>query len=290
MVGAKKITLFDILNITFLTLLCILTLYPVIYVLFSSVSDPLLLSQQRSLMLFPVGFSLDAYDLVLSNPSILSGYRNTIFYTVFGTSINMLMTILGAFVISRPDLYVRKRLTIFIIFTMQFGGGLIPTYVVIESLLGSSIWTQVLPGAIGVSNLLIMRTGFAAIPDSLIESAKIDGAHDGIVLTKIILPLAKPTLAVLSLYYGVAHWNKWLPASMYLRDRNLYPLQLFLREILIQNSTESTVSEMIGQSPVDMSQVIQYATIMVSIIPVLCVYPFLQKYFVKGVMLGAVKG
>ena len=286
----KKLGVFDVVLIIFLVLLCLVTLYPVLYVLFSSLSDPVLLQQQRGIMLKPLGFSMEAYRLVLGNPSVTIGYRNTLFYVITGTFINMIMTIFGAFALTRKDLYIKKTVLLIIIFTMQFGGGLIPTYIVVNKLLGNSIWTQLLPGAIATTNLIIMRTGFTAIPDSLEESAKIDGANDWDILTRIILPLSKPTMAVIALYYGVAHWNQWLPASIYLRDRNLYPLQLFLREILLQNQTEETMMGIESIQVADMSDVVKYATIMVAIIPVLCVYPFLQKYFVKGAMLGAVKG
>lgn len=286
----KKIGAFDVILIVLLTILCIVTIYPVLYVVYSSISDPLLLQQQKGIMLKPIGFSLDAYKLVLKNPNILIGYRNSLLYVVAGCLINMTLTIFGAYALSRKDLYIKKPVLLLIIFTMQFGGGLIPTFVVVSNLLGESVWTQLLPGAIATTNMIILRSGFNAIPESLEESAKIDGAHDWTVLTKIILPLSKPTLAVITLYYGVAHWNQWLQASIYLRDRNLFPLQLFLREILLQSQIEETVAGIALGLTVDMSEVIKYATIMVAIVPVLCVYPFVQKYFVKGVMLGAVKG
>ncbi len=286
----QKMTAFDVVLIAFLVLLCVVTLYPVLYVVFSSVSDPILLEQQSGIMLWPLGFSLDAYKLVLQTSSIAIGYRNSIFYVVAGTAINMFLTVLGAYVLSRKGLYMKKAFAILIVFTMQFNGGLIPTYVVVTNLLGNSIWTMLLPSAVNVTNLIILRTGFESIPDSLEEAAKIDGANALTVLTRVILPLTKPTLAVVSLYYGVSHWNQWLPAAMYLRDRNLYPLQLFLREILIQNSTEELLVNASGQLLADMSTVVKYATIIVAIVPVICIYPFLQKYFVKGTMAGAEKG
>lgn len=286
----QKMTTFDVVLIALLVLLCVVTLYPVLYVIFSSVSDPILLEQQSGIMLWPLGFSLDAYKLVLQTSSIAIGYRNSIFYVVAGTSINMFLTILGAYVLSRKGLYMKKAFAILIIFTMQFNGGLIPTYVVVTNLLGNSIWTMLLPSAVNVTNLIILRTGFESIPDSLEEAAKIDGANALTVLTRVILPLTKPTLAVVALYYGVSHWNQWLPAAMYLRDRNLYPLQLFLREILIQNSTEELLVNASGVLLADMSTVVKYATIIVAIVPVICIYPFLQKYFVKGTMAGAEKG
>lgn len=286
----KKISVFDVVLITVLTILCVVTIYPVAYVLFGSLSDPLLLEHQKGILWKPLGFSLEAYKLVLRNPSIATGYRNTLLYVFGGTVINMTMTVFGAFALTRKDLYIKKFVLLVIIFTMQFGGGLIPTYIVVNKLLGETVWTQMLPGAIATANLIIMRTGFAAIPESLEESAKMDGASDWSILTKIVLPLSKPTLAVIALYYGVAHWNQWFQASVYLRDRNLFPLQLFLREILLQNQVEETVVGVASGLTANMEDVVKYATVMVAIVPVLCVYPFLQKYFVKGVMVGAIKG
>lgn len=289
-VKKKKISTFDMILYAGLGLLCIVTIYPVIYVFFSSISDPLRLTAQEGIMLYPAGFSLEAYRMVLKNPSILVGYRNTIIYVVLGLIFNMSMTILGAFCISRMDFLFRKAITIFIIITMQFSGGLIPTYVVVESILGNTIWTQIIPGAIATANLLIMRTAFMAIPASLEESVKIDGGTEWTILSKIILPLSKPTLAVISLYYGVAHWNQWLQATIYLRDRNLYPLQVFLREILLLSQLEETMVGEAAALTASMDDVVKYATIIVSILPVLIIYPFIQKFFVKGVMLGAIKG
>ncbi len=286
----KKVTVFDVFNYLLLSVLCIVTLYPIIYVIMASISNPLLLEIHDGLLLWTQGFSLDAYKMVLTDSRISTGYRNTIMYVVLGTSINMIMTTLGAFVLSRKTLYIRKFLMIAIIITMQFGGGLIPPYLVVSGSLGTSIWTQVIPGAIAATNLIILRTGFESIPDSLIESAKIDGAHDFHILLKITLPLSKAVLAVIALYYGVEHWNQWLKATIYLRSRDLYPLQVFLREILIESSVEETMLTVATTYVADMTDVIKYASIMVSIIPVLCVYPFIQRFFVKGVMAGAVKG
>ncbi len=286
----KKIDIPKILIHVFLFALCIITLYPVVYVLAASFSDPdLFVLNQGKLMILPQGFSLISYEKILSMGSIWTGYRNTIFYVVLGTSINMLMTSLGAFVLSRSELYFNKYLAMFIIFTMQFSGGLIPTYILVTNVLGNSIWTILLPGAIATTNLIILRTGFASIPNSLIEAAQIDGAGYIRIFTSIVLPLSKASLAVIALYYGVTHWNSWLQASIYLRDRSLYPLQIFLREILISNQLdEALLGSEVGMSA-NIQETIKYATIMVSIIPVLVIYPFLQKFFVKGVMIGAVK-
>lgn len=285
----KKTTAFDVVLITLLTILCIITLYPVLYVLFSSISDAALLEYHRGILLKPLGFSLEAYKLVFKNPSIVIGYRNTILYLIFGTSVNMFLTILGAYALTRKHLFIKKATMLFIIFTMQFNAGLIPTYIIVNQILNKSVLTQILPTAIVTSNLIIMKTAFTSIPASLEESAKIDGANELTVLMKIILPLSKPTLAVISLYYGVSHWNQWLPAAIYLRNRNLYPLQLFLREILLQNKTDQTLLGTSNVYVADMTEVVKYATIVVAIVPILCVYPFIQKFFVKGAMLGAVK-
>jgi len=285
----KKIDIVDIIIILLLTVLCLLTIYPIIYVFFASLSDGEALQLHTGLLIRPIGFSLEAYKAVLSNPVIITGYKNTIFYVIVGTSINLMLTSLGAYALSRKDFYIGKFITIGIIITMQFSGGLIPTYILVHNLLGSTRWTMLLPGAIATMNLIIMRTSFQSIPESVIESARIDGASDVTILNKIVLPLSKPVLAVMTLYYGVAHWNQWFQASIYLRDRNLFPLQLFLREIVLQNQLDETVMGMEAGMAVNMGEVVKYATIMVAIIPVLIVYPFLQKHFTKGVMLGAVK-
>ena len=177
----------------------------------------------------------------------------------------------------------------FIVFTMFFSGGLIPMYLLMQNLsLINTRWAMWLPGMIGTTNLIIMRTSFKAIPSSLEESARIDGANDFVILYRVIVPLSKPVIAVMLLYYGVGHWNSWFNAMIYLQDRNLYPLQLILREILIDSTTD--VIELGGDDSEPIAQTIKYATIMVATVPILCVYPFLQKYFVKGVMIGAIKG
>lgn len=290
MVNRKKISLFDVVNYAMLTVLCFATLYPVLYVLFASVSDPALFQAHRGVLMKPLGFTIEAYRLVMKTPAVTTGYINTLFYVIVGTSINLLMTSLGAYVLAQKNLYLGKILTLIVIFTMQFSGGLIPTYWVVSSLLGTSRLTLLLPTAITTTNLIIMRTSFAAIPSSLMESAKIDGASELHVLTKIILPLVKPTIAVMALYYGVAHWNQWFQALIYLRDRSFFPLQLFLREIVLQSRLDEANMGIDIDVSADIGQIIKYATIMVSIIPIFCIYPFIQKFFVKGVMIGAIKG
>lgn len=286
----KPLTPFDVINYAMLGLLCLLTVYPILYVLFASVSDPVAFQMHKGLLWKPIGFTLEAYKMVLKNPVVMTGYKNTLIYVIGGTSINLFLTALGAYALSRKDLYLAKILTIMIVFTMQFQGGLIPTYYVVNGLLGHSRWAILLPGAIVTTNLIIMRTSFAAIPESLFESARIDGAGDFVLLTKIVLPLAKPTFAVMALYYGVAHWNQWFQAAIYLNDRNLYPLQLFLREIVLQSQLDETLMGSDFGMEAQIGEIIKYATVMVAVIPVLAVYPYIQKYFVKGVMIGAIKG
>lgn len=283
--------IFDSMNVLILAALAVITAYPFVYVVFASLSSADELIAHNGLLLKPLNLSLAAYKAVLKNPIIYSGYLNTLFIVVVGTAYNIIMTSMGAFVLSRKDFFWRKPITIMIVFTMFFGGGLIPNFLLVKNLgLMDSLWALIIPGAIGTWNLIIMRTAFQGIPDSLVESAHIDGAHDFIILFKIILPLALPTIAVMVLYYGVGHWNAWFGAMIYLRDRELWPLQLALREILISNSTDEMMSGTVAQDRAAIGETIKYATIMVATLPILAAYPFLQKYFVKGVMVGALKG
>jgi putative aldouronate transport system permease protein len=283
--------LFNLVNYTLLLLLVIATLYPLLYVLFASFSDPARLLAYKGLLWRPVGFSLEAYRSVLANPGIGVGFRNTLFIVVFGVTVNIFMTALGAYVLSRKNVMWNKVFMFLIVFTMFFGGGLIPMYLVVKGVgLLDSLWSTIIPFAIGTFNLIIMRTSFMGIPDSLEESAKIDGANHFTILFRIILPLSMPVIAVMILYYAVDKWNGWFYASVFIKSRELFPLQLVLREILISNSTDSMS---IGASAGDRFQIgetIKYATIIVATFPIMCVYPFLQRYFVKGVMVGSLKG
>lgn len=282
--------LFDTANAVLLLLLVLVTVYPFYYVLMASLSDSDSLISQRGLLLWPLGFNLDAYDRVMANPNILTGYRNTIFILVAGTAFNILMTALGAYALSRKFL-LRRTIMMGIVFTMYFGGGLIPNFLLVNNWLhmGNSFMALIIPGAVSTWNLIVMRTSFEGIPENLVESAKIDGSGEFGILFRIVLPLSMPVIAVMILYYGVGYWNSWFNAMLFLQNRELFPLQLILREILVQNSTESM---QLGSSAGDQAAIgesIKYATIMVATLPILCVYPFLQKYFVKGVMVGAVK-
>lgn len=283
----NKIELFEIVNLLILLAVALVTLYPFLYVVFASLSDPVALMEKSSLLLKPVGFSLNAYGKVFQNPSIYSGYMNTIFYVIAGTALNILATCVAAYVLSRKQFMLRRFFTLMFIFTMYFSGGLIPSYLLIKDLgLINSRLALILPGAVSTFNLMIMITGFEGIPQSLEESARIDGAGDLTIMFRIVMPLAKPTIMVILLYYAVGHWNSWFNAMIYLRDAGKMPLQIFLRDIL----TRSQLGAMTGQTDIeDVGLTIKYATIIVSTVPILCIYPFIQKHFVKGVMIGAVK-
>lgn len=284
--------IFDTCNVIFLFLLMVVTLYPMLYVLFASLSDAAVIDTHMGLLLWPKGFNIEAYKLVFRNPNLLTGYVNTLIILVCGTAINLVMTSLGAYIVSRKQFAIRKILMLMMIFTMYFSGGMIPRYLLINNTLhlGNNLLALMLPGAISVYNLIVMRTNFENIPVSLEESARIDGANDFTILFRIILPLSKAIIAVMLLFYGVAHWNAWFDAVLFIRERHMYPLQVILREILISNSTESMMSTVAGGDQYAMSENIKYATIIVATLPILAVYPFIQKYFVKGVMIGAVKG
>ncbi|MCP1311970.1 carbohydrate ABC transporter permease [Paenibacillus tyrfis] len=282
---------FDAGNVVFLTLLMALTVYPIVYVAFASVSDAASLMAHKGMLWKPLGFSLEAYVSVFNNPMILKGYVNTLFVVIVGLAFNLSLTAFGAYALSRKSLRYRKPLMLFIVFTMFFSGGLIPFYFTVKGIgLADSLWALIIPHAINTFNLIIMKTSFEAIPDSLEESAKIDGANDFVILFRIMLPLSMPVIAVMMLYYGVSHWNSWFHAMIFLQDRSLYPLQLVLREILLQGEASSMA---VGATDTDvamLSVTLKYATIIVATVPILFVYPFLQKYFVKGALVGAIKG
>ena len=283
-------TVFALFNNAILLLLTIVTLYPILHVLFASISDPNQLMKHSGLLLRPQGFSLAAYRIVLRNKLILSGYMNTIFYVVTGTTINIVFTSLGAYVLSRSGFYWRKPILLFIMLTMFVTGGMIPTFLVVEGLgMINTRWAIILPGAVSTYNMLIMRTGFASVHVSLEESAKIEGADDFTILWRIFMPVCTPIIAVMVLFYGVAHWNAWFGAMIYLRSRNLYPLQLLLREILIHNMLTEMNTNVEYLDLERVGETIKYSTIAVVTLPILMIYPFLQKYFVKGIMIGSVK-
>jgi putative aldouronate transport system permease protein len=285
--------IFNIFNIILMLVMMIIMFYPMWHVLCASFSNAKMLSSHTGVLLIPEGFSTTAYKLMMKNPMIIKGYANTFFILFFGLVVNMFMTCLAAYVLSRRNLMFKKPLTIIIVFTMYFSGGLIPTYLNIMGLgLEDSLWAVILPGAISTYNMIVLRTGFASVPQSLEEAAKIDGASNLRILWQIILPLSKATMAVICLYYAVGHWNSWFNAMLYLTDREKFPIQLILREIIVNDDTSSMITESAvgaGDSSF-VKDTVKHAVTIVSVVPILCVYPFLQRYFAKGVMIGAVKG
>lgn len=287
----KGYKIFRIFNTIFMICLIIVTAYPVYFVLIASFSDPNALSKVSGMLWLPLKpFTLSAYKMVLKNPMISVGFLNTLFVMVVGLLINITLTVCGAYFLSLKGVMLKTPITFMIIFTMYFSGGLIPGYLNIKSLhLLDSLWSLVLPGALSTANMIIMKTAFVSIPGSLMESAQLDGATHLQILAKIMIPLSKATLAVMVLYYGVGHWNAWFDASIYLRNRDLFPLQLVMRNIL----SASQVSDMLGGGNMDemarLTDLIKYALVVITTAPILCFYPFLQKYFVNGVMIGAIK-
>ncbi|MFE4710178.1 MULTISPECIES: carbohydrate ABC transporter permease [unclassified Paenibacillus] len=273
-----------------MVVLMAVTLYPFLYVLFASFSNPSDLIQHQGLLLMPTGFSLESYKLVFENPMISIGYFNTMIYVVVGTTLNLTLTSFAAYALSRKGVRFVGPIMFAIVFTMFFSGGLIPTYLNMKHLgLLDTRWAMILPSAISTWNLLVMRTSFAGIPAALEESARIDGANDFRILFQIFIPVSLPIMAVMTLFYGVGHWNAYMDALIYLRDKDLYPLQLVLQGILITNSTDSMMSTVADVDKGLIQETIKYATIIVATVPILLLYPFLQRYFVKGVMLGSIK-
>lgn len=268
--------------------------WPVWFIIIASISDPNLVSLGE-VWILPKGFHLGGYQLVFDNKDVWIGYRNSILYTVLGTLINMVMTVCAAYPLSRMDFWPRKTLTVLFLATMYFGGGMIPTYLQVKSLgLVNTIWGMMLPGAVSIFNVLLLRSFFMyGVPKSLEEAANLDGANALQLLMRVYLPLVKPTLAVLVLYYAVGHWNDYFSALLYISKRELYPLQSFLRDILISGQIDMNI---IGLDPeavmnkIKVAGTLKYALVIVSTLPLMIIYPFVQKHFVKGVMMGAVKG
>lgn len=295
--------IFDILNVVFLVFLSVCMVYPLWHIICASFSSPAIVAKTTGAIFYPMnsqggfGGTIAAYKQMITHPLLATAYLNSIGIVVIGTTINIILTSICAYVLSRKGPMLNKPFTLFIMFTMFFGGGMIPSYIVNTQLLGlgDSLWSLILPGAISVYNMIIMRTNFESIPTSLTEAAEIDGAGHMRILFRIILPLSKAIIAVMILYYAVAHWNAWFGASLYIRTASKKPLQLVLREILIQNDLSSMSSASSGTAAgqadqAEIGETLKYATIVFATIPILCVYPFLQKHFTKGVMVGAVKG
>lgn len=293
---SKGEKIFNIVNIILLAVITFVMLYPLIFVVFASVSDPKLV-YEHPLLTHPLGFTLDNYKDVYANKDIWLGYRNTIFYAVLYTVVSIALTIMAAYPLSKSDFYGRRFFTIFIVFTMFFSGGLIPSYLVNKKLgLVNSIWALILPGAISTYNVIITRTYFQTrIPKELEEAAEIDGCGILQTLFKIVLPLSTPIIAVMVLFNVVGQWNSYFTAMIYLDDRSKFPLQLFLREILIKNDVSKLMDGAVKMDRGAFESMmkrdgIKYAVVVVSSIPILILYPLLSKFFKEGIMVGSIKG
>ncbi len=274
--------IFYIADDALMIFLCVLILIPLIHVVAGSFSDGMSYMTHSGLLLWPIKPTLEAYRAVIHNQNIWTGYGNTLFIVAVGTVLDMLCSLIAAYVLSRKNYMLKKFFNLMVVFSMYFSGGMIPFFLVVKEVgLYKSIWALIIPSLINVFNLVIVRTAMTGVPDSLEESAQLDGAGHFTILFRIITPLILPSVAVVALYYAVAHWNSWFNAMLFIKDRKYYPLQLVLREILILSDTDEDFT---------LSETIQFATIVVATVPILCVYPFIQRYFVKGIMVGAVKG
>ena len=286
--------IFSVFNYLLLFVVCVICLYPLWHVAMASVSDPVQVYSHRGFYLWPLGkLNLQGYKLVMQNSNISSGFLNTLFYVGVGTALSMFLTILGAYALSRKGPYWNKLIMKLIIVTMYFQGGLIPFYLLVKNLhMLDTRMSIILPIAVNTWNLIVMRTAFAAVPVSIVESAKLDGASDWRTCWVIMVPMAQATVAVITLFYAVGLWNQWFNPSLFISSKSKYPLQLLLREILIKNDTKSmTQLGTVGQTQQESYRLlVKYCTIMVATIPILVVYPFLQRYFVQGIMIGSVKG
>lgn len=283
----KKITLFGTINTFIMLIVGAIMLYPVVYVIAISFSDTISIVQNK-VTFFPKGFNLEAYKMILKDPRIPRSYLNTIIYTTVGLIVNLLMTILGAYPLAKKDFFGRKFFITAIVITMFFSGGMIPTYIVVQKLgLIDSMWALIIPNAIWTAQLLILKSFYESISPSLFEAAIVDGASEYRMLFQIVVPLSKPALASIALFYFMGHWNSYFIPFIYLNDINKFPLQVVLRDMLIENT--ATNSNLITASQIT-PEAMKNATIFLSMIPVLLLYPFAQKYFAKGIMLGSVKG
>lgn len=288
--------IFDIINVIVMIILLVIFVWPLWFIVIASVSNPNEV-WNGNVLLWPKGFTMAAYEAVIEYKSIWIGYRNTIFYTVVGTMINLIMTVCAAYPLSRKDFMPRNFFMFMFMLTMYFGGGLIPTYLIVNKLgMINTVWAMMIPGACSIYNVIITRTYFInSIPGSLKDAAELDGANSFQYLVKVVLPLSKPIIAVIALYYAVGHWNDYFTALIYINKTGLMPLQSFLRDLLMSNKL--TMGNSMGgldaataEAKMQLSQTLKYSAIIVSTVPVLCIYPFIQKYFVKGVMIGSVKG
>lgn len=285
--------LFTIFNYVMLSIVLIVVLYPLIYVVSASFSSSSAVLSGK-VWFWPVEPTLEGYKAVFKNAMVVKGFSNTIFYTLAGTAINLVLTVMAAYPLSRKDFSGRNFFMLVFVFTMLFNGGLIPTYLIVKDLgMIDTVWAMLIPAGLSVWNVIIMRTYFqTTIPSELLEASQLDGCTDFHFLRSIVLPLSGPILAVIALFYAVGHWNQYFNAMIYLKRSDLYPLQLVLRDILVQNEVNI---EMLGDAKTaaarqGLRELLKYSLIVVTSLPLLVVYPFLQKFFVKGVMIGSIKG
>lgn len=281
---------FTVCNTVFMLILAIIFVYPLYYVAVASFTNSnMLLVNGNKLLLWPTQFTIDAYKRVISYRMIWTGYRNTAFIVIVGTAISLVLTIMGAYFMTRKGIVGQKLFSKLVIFTMFFTGGMIPFYLVVRGVgLLDSIWSLIFPTAISTYNMIVMRTAFYSVPDALIEASEMEGANDFIILWRILVPVTVPTIMVLMLYYAVGYWNGWFNAMIFISDKTKWPLQLLLRQILIEGTDK--MNNGVSAESQQYAETLKYAVIVVSVLPMLAIYPFIQRYFMKGVMVGAVKG
>lgn len=291
--------IFVALNTLLMILLALACLLPFLHVLWASMSQPTRLQLHQGLLLYPLGFNLESYKLVFSKATLMTGYKISLFITVTGTALSMLLSCFGAYVLSKRGVLLNKLFLRLITVTMFLSGGMIPFYLLVDGIgLNGSIWALILPYCMNTWNMMVMRSSFRALPESIDESARIDGASELRILFRIVLPLSVPVLAVMVMFYALSYWNSWFPASLFIRKRNMFPLQLLMREILMMD--ESTLNSAVGTNSEITSmgdelgaqnyvELLKYTTIIVATLPITLVYPFLQKYFVKGILVGSLK-
>lgn len=293
MVGKPSLSrhIFNAFNILFMLFMIVVSFYPLWYVFCASFSTASLYMAHRGLLLWPLEFTTVAYEKAFEHPLILISYGNTIFVVLVGTCLSILFSTIAAYFLSRKNVPFKRPIALIMTFTMYFSGGLVPFYFTIKTLgMDNSLWVLIIPSMLTMYNVLVMRGGFDGIPDSLEDAAAIDGAGHINILFRIMFPLVLPTIAVVTLYYGVNYWNAWFNASIFIDDRKKYPLQLVLRQILISGNTNDMTLAADSGSKLALQETLKHAVSVIATVPILCLYPYLQKFFVKGVMVGAVKG
>lgn len=295
---SRRDRIFQICNYIYVSIALLLVAYPIVYIISASISDPKMVASGE-MWLFPKGITFKGYEIVFQNSKIWNGYANTILYTILGTSLNLLVTMPAAYALSRKDFVGRGFFMSMFMVTMFFGGGLVPSYMLVKNLgMVNTIWALIIPGAASIWNIIVSRTFFASsIPSELQDAAQIDGATNMRLFLRIVLPLSLPIIAVMALFYGVGHWNSYFGAMIYLNEEAKYPLQLVLRQILVLQQMQSETSGLMDAAAVaaknnkaEIAALVKYGVIIVSTLPIIVVYPFLQRYFVQGVMIGSVKG